>query len=1146
MKKQILLFIASIFSTTIVFAQIPITDIYIDKDSLTLKVGNKEKLTPIIIPQNATNKNVTWESRDNSIATIDSSGYVTGVAPGYVIISVTSEDGGKSAYCQVSVKEKADQGSIILISSHGTDMQTVNIGSEIVPIIYTWENGEKAPQISWGQSHTAPNDIQTIIDPGKKRITISGILTKPGTYPYIISLDSITQITGNISSRNLSKITPVLQNISATSLEKGQLLSESVITGKAVNGNTPVPGKLSWVTPNITVDAGKQTFKAIFIPTDSKSYNSVETDITVSVIKYYFISSETCLNGNISILNSNSNNKYIEGDSLYLQAIPSPGYKFISWSENIKGTDNPMTLKVRSGMNENITITAIFETMTHSISINQPLNGTIYIKNGTETVTDGSRVPYGSTLSVTAIPDNNFTLDSLTANGYNINKGTLFIDKDIIINANFKTLPPQQKRVFIVAENGTVIIRNALTGALINSGSSIDIGTNILISAEANNGYRLETSGLSVSGATLNDDNSYTVNNELNITANFVKNSYPISVAAPNIIFNPSIPLSADHGTTIQINAISNNPDYRITSLTVNGKSIPNNSEIKISDRTYISGTIAPKDDILVDTSTQRYIYDGKIKTFAIRTTPSKVSGFNISYSELPIYAGIHSSKEYLVTINRPSDSRYKAVNTVAKLIIDAAEPDNINIPTAKNGILTNQTDTGVYSWTEGNATASDIAAENIQEVVFTPVNTNYKKVKFSIWNGFAPEPGKANLIIRNSKIKKTANTTSSSVLINCINGNVTVWNGTQQLSGEQTIYIGQRLSFNAIPDEGFAANTGTIWKLNGQAIAENTGICTFDIRNGENNLEVSFSPKSIPTIDITGTEARTFNGSSFGNGNIPSAEGWTLKYKQNGIIIDNPVNTGKYEIYGNRTEDEEYIGVTNFSTGKIMEITQAIPEIGNINASPIINNQPLSQSVITGASSTDGMFLWSDGSLIINENGTYYATFIPNSSNYATVDKIPVNVDIEPTDTPDRFNRFIYFAPLKHGTITVQLNGKIITSGTPIYGGDILNISATLNEGYSITSATINNTQHTIGKNYIVPLSGESITIAIEEKLTDVMNEVTDREIICTQYYSLNGIYIGNDIGQQKRGIYIRKTIYKSGKVKTEKIMTDTSSFLF
>lgn len=141
----------------------------------------------------------------------------------------------------------------------------------------------------------------------------------------------------------------------------------------------------------------------------------------------------------------------------------------------------------------------------------------------------------------------------------------------------------------------------------------------------------------------------------------------------------------------------------------------------------------------MVDTSTQRYIYDGKIKTFAIRTTPSKVSGFNISYSELPIYAGIHSSKEYLVTINRPSDSRYKAVNTVAKLIIDAAEPDNINIPTAKNGILTNQTDTGVYSWTEGNATASDIAAENIQEVVFTPVNTNYKKVKFSIWNGFAP-----------------------------------------------------------------------------------------------------------------------------------------------------------------------------------------------------------------------------------------------------------------------------------------------------------------------------------------------------------------------------------------------------------------------
>lgn len=1126
---------------------IPVSGIYIDKDSLTLTVGSTEKLAAIILPQNATNKNVIWESRDNSVATVDNNGNVTAIAPGYVLISVTSEDQGETGYCMVSVKDKAtEQGSISLISAPGTNIQTVNIGSEITPIVYTWENGINEPQINWGQSSTTPNGIRTEISPNEKSITISGTLTKAGTYPYIITLDSLIQVTGNISSKSLTKITPTLQNISTTPLEEGHLLSESTISGNAVNDSMSVPGKLSWTDPNITVTAGEQTYKAIFIPTDQKTYNSVETDITVFVTGYYFITSGICVNGNIAIQNSNSNNKYAEGDSLYLQAIPTQGYKFVSWAGDLKGTNNPMTLGVESGMNKNITITAIFEAITHIVSVSQPANGSILIKNGTETITGGNMVSYGTTLSVTAIPDNNFTLDSLKANGYNINKGTLFVDKDVFITASFKALPPAQKKVSVVTENGTVIIRNASTGTLISSGSSIDAGTTVLISTEASNGYSLATSGLSVNGATLNSDNSYTVNDELVIIANFVKNNYPIAVTAPDIIFNPSIPSSAEYGTAIRINAMSGDPDYRIISLTVNGKNVPNNSEVTISDKTYIAAATAPKDDIFIDTSTQTYVYDGKAKTFAVRTVPSKISGFSISYSETPIYADSHSAKEYLVTISRPADSQYKAVNTTARLIIDAAEPEDIAIPTATNGVLTNQTEAGIYSWTGGNATASDIATENIQEVEFTPTNANYKKVKFSIWNGFDPEPGKVSLVIRASKTKRAAEAPASSIQVNCTNGSVTAWNGTQQLTGKQTVYIGQHLTFNAIPDEGFAANAGISWKLNGQSIAENTNTCSFDIDTGENNLEVTFSPKYSPGISITGAEDRVFNGSLFGNGNIPSAEGWTLRYKQNGMVIDNPTDAGEYEIFGNREEDDDYVAVNDFPTGRTLNINRAIPEISHIEASPVMDNQTLFQSIITGSSSTDGTFSWSDGSLIVNSNGTYYATFTPSSSNYATVERLPVIVGLEETDVLDRFNRFVYFEPLKNGIITVLLNGNTITPGTPVYDGDILNITAMLDDGYSITSATIDNMQYSIGENYRVPASGNNVTIVIEEKLTGTENETIEEQVICTKFYNPDGIYLGTDIQLQKGKIYIRQTIYKNGKVKTDKIMTGSHSSAF
>lgn len=57
-------------------------------------------------PTNATNQNVTWESSNPSVATVDESGKVTAVAPGEATITVTTEDGSKTANCAVTVYAK--------------------------------------------------------------------------------------------------------------------------------------------------------------------------------------------------------------------------------------------------------------------------------------------------------------------------------------------------------------------------------------------------------------------------------------------------------------------------------------------------------------------------------------------------------------------------------------------------------------------------------------------------------------------------------------------------------------------------------------------------------------------------------------------------------------------------------------------------------------------------------------------------------------------------------------------------------------------------------------------------------------------------------------------------------------------------------
>ena len=92
------------FTLTIEAAiDVSVESVSLDKTTLELTEGSTETLTATITPNNATNQNVTWESSNPSVATVDESGKVTAVAPGEATITVTTEDGSKTATCTVIV-----------------------------------------------------------------------------------------------------------------------------------------------------------------------------------------------------------------------------------------------------------------------------------------------------------------------------------------------------------------------------------------------------------------------------------------------------------------------------------------------------------------------------------------------------------------------------------------------------------------------------------------------------------------------------------------------------------------------------------------------------------------------------------------------------------------------------------------------------------------------------------------------------------------------------------------------------------------------------------------------------------------------------------------------------------------------------------
>ena len=140
------------------------TDISVESVALADKSvpeGSTVKLIPTFTPANATNQNVTWTSSELGVATIAADGTVTGVAQGgTTIITVTTEDGGFTATCKVTVTEKIKE---IIVGhyyySDGTYSAEKVAGKTVTGIIF-WQDPNddtkakivslnEAPEIEW-------------------------------------------------------------------------------------------------------------------------------------------------------------------------------------------------------------------------------------------------------------------------------------------------------------------------------------------------------------------------------------------------------------------------------------------------------------------------------------------------------------------------------------------------------------------------------------------------------------------------------------------------------------------------------------------------------------------------------------------------------------------------------------------------------------------------------------------------------------------------------------------------------------------------------------------------------------------------------------------------------------------------------------
>lgn len=179
---------------------------FTDNQIVLDNIGNSKKLEYNITPDDATDKSVTWNSSNEQVCTVSSTGLVTAVGPGTAVVTVTTVDGGHTASCTVKVLQHVTS---VTLEKHTS---TLNVGEqELMRASILPENADDKT-VKWTSSD---NTIASVDANGN----VTAL--KPGeTWIKVISND-------NTLEKDSCKLT-VIQPVTGISLSKENMTLNNI------------------------------------------------------------------------------------------------------------------------------------------------------------------------------------------------------------------------------------------------------------------------------------------------------------------------------------------------------------------------------------------------------------------------------------------------------------------------------------------------------------------------------------------------------------------------------------------------------------------------------------------------------------------------------------------------------------------------------------------------------------------------------------------------------------------------------------------------------------------------------------------------------------------------------------------------------
>ena len=105
---------------------IEVEKVKLNKDLLSIKVGDTTTIVARVYPTNATNQGITWSTTNSNIVEVDSNGMITAKSSGIAYVIATTTDGKNMARCKVTVTGKENVSDDIYIPSNSSSSTSNN------------------------------------------------------------------------------------------------------------------------------------------------------------------------------------------------------------------------------------------------------------------------------------------------------------------------------------------------------------------------------------------------------------------------------------------------------------------------------------------------------------------------------------------------------------------------------------------------------------------------------------------------------------------------------------------------------------------------------------------------------------------------------------------------------------------------------------------------------------------------------------------------------------------------------------------------------------------------------------------------------------------------------------------------------------